>query len=394
MSETLKARDPALPIRPKIDALQPSLIREIAHEGMGDPDIIPLWFGEPDTPTPDFIIDASDTALRAGQTFYTPNLGVPELRLTLSKYMSDLYSREISVKRIVATAAAMNGMMMVAEALIDPGDNMVAVTPVWPNFFRCIEIMDGQVQMVSLKSSLSGWDLDLDQLFDACDSRTRAIYVNTPNNPTGWVMNSDQQRAVLEFCRQKGIWVISDEVYARIIYDREVAPSFLQICDPDDLVIIVNSFSKSWAMTGWRLGWITCPPRLSPVIEKLNEYNVASPTASGQFSGITAVKDGEPFLKSMIDRYRIARDTTHQRLGSMSRVHMPKPDAAFYAFFTVDGMENSRSFAKTLLRETKVGIAPGLAFGTGGQKFLRICYAKSPEILGEALDRLTPMLDR
>lgn len=393
MSESRSDRDPALPIRRQVVELRDSLIREIAREGMDNPDIIPLWFGEPDLPTPDFIIAASDAALRAGHTFYTPNLGIPELRETLSTYMSGLYKRDIGLERIVITAAAMNGMMMTAEALIDPGDNMVAVTPVWPNFLRCVEIMDGQIYMVPLTPESTGWQLDLDHLFDACDARTRAIYINSPNNPTGWVMEQKQQQQVIDFCRQRGLWIVSDEVYARIIYDQPLAPSFLEIAEPEDLVIVINSFSKSWAMTGWRLGWITCPHGLTPVIEKLNEYNVASPSTVAQHAGVTAVRDGENFVDSMVERYRIARNVVHQRLGSMARVHMPKPDAAFYAFFTVDGMGDSLDFAKRTMRETKVGLAPGLAFGAGGENYLRICYAKSPEVLGVALDRLAPVLD-
>ena len=390
---TDSGRDPLLPIRQQVTDLQGSLIREVAHKGMGDPDIIPLWFGEPDLATPTFIINAADSSLRAGHTFYTPNVGIPVLRETLSAYMSNLYEKKIDVERIVVTAAAMNGMMMTAETLIDPGDNIVAITPVWPNFLRCIEIMDGQVRTVPLSSDQAGWHLAMDHLFSACDARTRAIYVNSPNNPTGWVMEREQQQMVLDFCRQKGLWVISDEVYARIIYDQPLAPSFLEIADPDDLVMVINSFSKSWAMTGWRLGWITGPPKLTPIIEKLTEYNVASPSTMAQHAGVVAVRDGESFVSSMVERYRLARDVTHQRLGSMSRVQMPKPAAAFYAFFNVDGMTDSLAFAKQLMRDTKVGLAPGKAFDAGGEGYLRICYAKSPEVLGAALDRLAPVLD-
>ena len=253
--------------------------------------------------------------------------------------------------------------------------------------------MGGQVRMAPLAATPSGWQLDLDQLFATCNQQTRAIYINSPNNPTGWVMTKEEQRAVLNFCRQRGLWVISDEVYARIIYDDPLAPSFLQNAEPEDLVIVINSFSKSWAMTGWRLGWITAPPRLIPIIERLNEYNVASPSTVAQHAGVTALRDGEFFVSSMVDRYHLARDIVHQRLGSMSRVHMPKPAAAFYAFFTVDGMTDSRRFAMQIMQNTKVGLAPGLAFGAGGENYLRICYAKSPELLGVALDRIAPMLD-
>jgi aspartate/methionine/tyrosine aminotransferase len=393
MIGTSKQRDPTLPIRHQVGKLEDSLIREIAHEGMKDPDIIPLWFGEPDLPTPNFIISAANQALRDGHTFYAPNLGIPELRETLSTYMSELYERQINVDRLAVTSAAMNGMMIIAETLIDPGDNIVAVTPVWPNFLRCVEIMNGEIHMVPLSGDTSGWKLDLDRLFAACNKETRAIYINSPNNPTGWVMERKQQRAVLDFCREKGLWIISDEVYSRIIYDQSLAPSFIEIAEPEDLVIVINSFSKSWAMTGWRLGWVTGPPRLTPVIEKLNEYNVASPSSVAQHAGITAIRDGDNFIASMVDRYRLARDVIHQRLGSMSKVHMPQPAAAFYAFFSVDGMTDSRHFAKKLMHETKVGLAPGAAFGAGGENYLRICYAKSPEILSSALDRLAPVFN-
>ena len=380
-------------VRRRILELEDSGIRKIAHLGMGDPDVIPLWFGEPDMPTPDFIIDACDRALRDGHTFYTPNLGVPELRQTLADYTTRLYGVPVAVDRISVTAAGMNALMCLAEALIDPGDNIVLISPMWPNFFRCIEIMDGEARTVPLRANAGGWRIDLDQLFDACDARTRAICVNSPSNPTGWMMPREDQQRVLDFCRERGLWVIADEVYARIVYDRPHAPSFLEIAAPDDPVIVVNSFSKSWAMSGWRLGWVTAPASFAPVMEKLIEYNVASPGTGAQYAGIAAVRDGEDFVKATVDRYRVARDTVHQRLGAMRRVHLPPPEAAFYAFFEVDGMSDAAEFAKEILLKTKVGLAPGTAFGAGGDTYLRICYAKSPALLGEALDRLATVLD-
>ncbi len=387
------ARDPALPIRRRIATLAGSPIRDIAHEGMGLDDVIPLWFGEPDRPTPGFIVAASDRALRDGHTFYSHNSGVAALRETIADYTTRLYGRPVATDRILVTSAAMNALMMVAELLIDPGDNLVGVTPMWPNFFRCVEIMDGHVREVPLTPGDDGWRLDLDRLFDACDARTRAVCVNSPSNPTGWVMASDAQRDVLEFCRARGLWLIADEVYARIIYDRPAAPSFLELAEPDDLLLVINSFSKSWAMTGWRLGWITGPAALRPVLEKLNEFNVASPATASQHAGIAAIRDGEPFVADMIARYRTARDVVQQRLGAMRRVRLARPEGAFYAFFAVDGVTDSRDFARSVLRETRVGLAPGIAFGAGGANYLRICFAKSPELLGEAFDRLAPRLD-
>ena len=393
-------RDPALPIRREVAELQPSGIRAIAHAGMGQDGVIPLWFGEPDLPTPAFIVAASDAALSAGHTFYSHNRGVPELRETLADYTSRLYRKAIGIERITVTAAGMNALMQVAELLVDPGDNIVIATPLWPNFFRCIEIMGGEARQVPMtiagdpRIQPGSWRLDLDRLFDACDARTRAITINSPNNPTGWMMDSETQAAVLDFCRDRGLWLIADEVYARIVYDRPVAPSFLDHASDDDLVLVVNSFSKSWAMSGWRLGWITHPPALGEAFEKLSEYNVASPGTGTQYAGVVAVRDGEPFVAEMVERYRIARDMVQQRLGAMRRVRLSRPEAAFYGFFAVDGIDDSMAFAMQVLAETKVGLAPGIAFGAGGETYLRICYAKTAALLGEALDRLEPLLDR
>ncbi len=388
-----EARSPRLPVRPRIAALAGSPIREIAHEGMGLDNVIPLWFGEPDRPTPEFIIAASDRALREGHTFYSHNRGVEALRDTIADYTTRLYGRPIGRDRITVTTAGMNALMIVAELLIDPGDNLVGVTPMWPNFFRCVEIMDGQVHEVPLVPRDGGWRLDLDRLFDACDERTRAICINSPSNPTGWVMETDAQKAVLDFCRARGLWLIADEVYARIIYDRAVASSFLDLAEPEDLVLVVNSFSKSWAMTGWRLGWMTAPVSAGRLLEKLIEFNVASPATHCQHAGITAIRDGEAFVSDMVAGYRIARDMTRQRLGAMRRVRLAQPEGAFYAFFGVEGITDSRQFAREVLHRTGVGLAPGIAFGAGGEDFMRLCYAKSPELLSEAFDRLTPLLD-
>ncbi len=380
-------------IRAQVRDLQHSGIREIAHVGMDRPGVIPLWFGEPDLPTPDFIIAASDAALRAGETFYSHNRGVPELRQAIVGYTNELYGMAIGTDRITVTSAGMNALMMIAELLVEPGDNIVFVTPLWPNFFRCVEIMGGEARQVPLRRDGDGWALDLDRLFEACDERTRAVCVNSPSNPTGWLMDGESQAEVLARCRERGIWLIADEVYARVIYDRPHAPSFLEISAPEDLLLVVNSFSKTWAMTGWRLGWITAPASIGQALESLSEYNVASPSTSAQFAGITAIRDGQPFVDGMVERYRIARDIVQQRLGAMRRVRLTRPEAAFYAFFAVDGVEDSRVFAIQLLDETNVGIAPGTAFGAGGEDCLRICYAKSPELLGEAFDRLAPLLD-
>jgi aspartate aminotransferase len=214
--------------------------------------------------------------------------------------------------------------------------------------------------------------------------------VNSPGNPTGWIMEQDQQRELLDFCRERGIYVISDEVYIRLIYDRPRAPSFLDICEPDDPVIVINSFSKTWSMTGWRLGWLTHPPHLGPDLSKLNEFNVASPTTFVQHAGVTAIREGEGFVAEMVEGYRRNRDLVFQRLAAMPKVRLSRPEGAFYAFFAVDGMTDSFEYAKQLIAETGVGLAPGRAFGPEGEGWMRLCFAAEPDTLSEALDRLEP----
>ncbi len=384
----------ALPHRRAIADLPGSKIREIASLGMnsGIADIIPLWFGEPDLPTPDFINQAATRALAEGYTFYTLNRGIPELREAIANYMSGLHGQSFVSERITVTASAMNAIAVLMQTLIDRGDNAVLTAPLWPNIAACVGIMEGEPRQVALIESESGWRLDLDRLFDAIDERTRLVFVNSPSNPVGWMMSADDQRAVLEFCRKRGIWIVADEVYDRIVYDRAYAPSFLDVGEPEDLILRLNSFSKSWCMTGWRLGWITAPAAFGPVLEKMNEFNVASAASMTQHAGIVALRDGEDFVRETVARYGRARDLVFQRLAGMPRVRLARPEAAFYAFFAVDGMDDSLAFAKRLLTDTKVGLAPGAAFGPGGEGHLRLCYAATLQTLSEAMDRLEPAL--
>ncbi len=375
-------------IRTRIAHLEESGIRAIADAAMGRDDVIPLWFGESDRPTPDFICEAAAAALRAGDTFYTPNRGKPELVRALAAYENRLHARTVSEDRIVVTCAGMNALMIAAELLVDPGDEVLCVTPVWPNFLRCVDIMGGRPVAVPLKPQARRWHLDLDQLFDAATARTRAIYLSTPGNPTGWMAEPGDLAALLAFARRRGLWVISDEVYARVVYDRDVAPSFLDLADADDPVIVVNSFSKAWSMTGWRLGWVVAPAPVAARIEQLNEFNVASPAAAAQAAGITALRDGEAHVRDMRAALGRARDTVIAALGAVERIRLIRPDAAFYAFFGVEGMASSSQTARDLIDRAGVGLAPGDAFGAGGEGYLRICYAKSAALLDRALDRL------
>ena len=381
-------------MRKIIEELESSPIRNIANSAIDNKDVIPLWFGETDIVTPKFISDSMKVALDEGHTFYTTNHGVPELVESISQYSSHLHNKIILKNRIMITAAGMNALMIAAEAVVNPNDKIICVTPVWPNFMRCVQIMGGQIIEIPLLLSEreNKWQLNLEEI-EKNISDVKGIYINSPNNPTGWMMEKKEQEKVLEICRKNKKWIIADEVYERVVYDRKVAPSFLDIASEKDLLIVVNSFSKSWAMTGWRLGWITIPENTLNLFEKLNEFNIASPAAPVQHAGITAIKEGENFILNMMSKLSNARNIAINNLNSFSLVELPYPNAAFYAFFRVKGVKDSELFCKETLKQTGVGLAPGTAFGKDTNNWLRICYAKSPDLLEEAFLKLKAVLD-
>jgi aspartate aminotransferase len=385
---------PTLParLRPLVEEMSGSRIRAVSESAFGKTGLIPLWFGESDRVTPPFVNDAAKKALDAGKTFYTPNRGIPELREAVAGYVSGLRKRPIDVERVTITASGVNAIMLVMQAIVDPGDNVVLVTPLWPNCADAVIALNGDARRASLTPSDRGWKLDLDRLFAQVDDRTRAIFVNSPGNPTGWMAKPDELRAILEFCRKRKIWAIADEVYERLVYDRPVSPSLMDFATADDPVISINSFSKAWCMTGWRLGWIVAPEGLGDTLGKIIEFNMSAATSFVQHAGLAAIKDGEPFVAEIVERYRQARDLVMQRLGGMRRVRMARPDAAFYAFFQVDGMKDSLATAKEIVAKQGVGLAPGIAFGPEGEGWLRLCFATSKAKLSEALDRLEPAL--
>ncbi|MGB8842484.1 MAG: pyridoxal phosphate-dependent aminotransferase [Aliidongia sp.] len=394
---TLASTNPALRrqavISPRIEALQDSRIAEVAMLGMGQPDVIPLWFGEGNEPTPAFICAAAAKAMAAGETFYTFVLGLPSLRDALAQYETGLHARPVDPGRVVVTSSGMQGIFLTVQAIVDPGDNVLVVSPVWPNIRAAIEIFSAEPRDVALgRTDDGGFHLDLAALEARLDPRTKAVFVNSPSNPTGWMMTEDDARKLLDFTRRHGLWLIADEVYARIVYDRRVATSFLDIIEPGDRVVVVNSFSKAWAMTGWRLGWLVVPAELTETYIKLIQFNVSGAPTFIQHAAVTALEQGDSFVTAMANRYRAGRDQVVERLGGLSRVRLRSPDAAFYAFLQIDGLRDSVSFAKQLLAETRVGLAPGAAFGTGGEGHLRLCFAASAERLAPALDRLAKAL--
>ena len=356
-------------IRPAIEALQDSPILDIFREGFRIPGIIPMWAGEPDVPTPRFICEAAAQAMFAGRTFYSDNRGLPELRQALIGYHRRLYGVVIADERVTFTFSGMNAVMQVAQATLTAGDNAVAITPSWPNVMRAMQINGAAVREVALRRDQDGWHLSLADVFAACDERTRLIYLASPANPTGWMIEPDQAADLLAFCRDRRIGILSDEVYHRIVYDRPVAFSFLQIAQPDDPVFVVNSFSKSWAMTGWRMGWLVYPAGCAAAFEKLVQFNTSG---------------GLEFMR----RCRTGRDIVSARLAAMPRLTAIPAPGAFYAMFEVAGVSDTMRFCRRAVHEARIGMAPGISFGRGAERLVRLCYAKSPELLHEAMDRL------
>lgn len=382
--------------RPIVQQLGASRIREVANAGMDRTDVLPFWFGEPDQPTPAFIRNAAKGALDAADTFYTHNLGVPPLRETIARYLSALH-RPIGAERIAVTSSGVSALMLIAQAILDPGDRVVAVTPLWPNLTEIPKILGAQVVPVPLRFGQT-WELDLQQLLDALTPGTKAVFINSPNNPTGWVIRREQQTAILEHCRRHGIWILADDVYERLVYENEAdgracAPSFLDLAAERDRLVSANSFSKSWLMTGWRLGWIAAPPELMADLGKLIEYNTSCAPGFVQRAGIAAIEGGEEVIRHSVARYRTARDFLFQRLNELPGIEAPHPKGAMYLFFRVEGEQDTLTLCKSLVRDAGLGLAPGSAFSPEGEGYIRWCFASSVERLEQGVARLCRFLE-
>ena len=375
-------------IREAITTLEDSPIIDVWRLGQDVPDVIGMWAGEPDVPTPPFICEAASKALREGHTFYSANRGIPVLRQALAAYHKRLYGLDIPDSRLAVTQSGMAAVMMIAQAMVQPGDNVVAITPSWPNITRAMQINGAEIREAPLNRGNQGWSLDLDHLFSLCDARTRVIYVATPGNPTGWVMTRAEGEALLDFGRRHNVAVLADEVYHRIVYDADAAFSMLEIAGPTDPVFVVNSFSKAWAMTGWRLGWMTFPDGLAPEFEKLIQFNYSGAQAFLQYGAAAALNDGEDFVAWFVNRCREGHAIVEDRLAHIPRVHPIPNSASFYAMFGVDGMADSQAFCRQAVTKAHIGMAPGTAFGKGANTMVRLCYAKSPDLLHTAMDRL------
>ena len=399
--------------------LEESKIREVANAGMGRSDVLAFWFGESDEVTPDFIRQAAIESLQKGETFYSHNLGLPELREAVADYMSALHG-DIASNRIAITSGGVNALMLAVQALVDAGDQVVAVTPVWPNLTAQPLILGADLRCFSLRPEGGVWKLDLQALLEQITDKTRLLILNAPNNPTGWTLERAEQQAILAHCRKTGTWILADEVYERLYYEptadpvpnrprpgaplggeghgpsrgiHHCAPSFLDVAEPEDRLVVVHSFSKSFLMTGWRLGWLVMPPALTRQMGKLLEFNTSCASVFTQRAGVVALQRTDEVTPRVVAHLRHCRDTLVPLLKNLPRIEVEAARGGMYAFFKLDGFEDSLDVAKRLVAEAGLGLAPGSAFAPEAQGWLRWCFAsKDSARLAQGVDRLAAWL--
>jgi aspartate/methionine/tyrosine aminotransferase len=365
------------PMRAAIQNLEESRIREVANAGMGRSDVLAFWFGESDETTPEFIREAAIDSLRRGETFYAHNLGLPELRQAIASYTARLHG-PVTSDRIAVTSGGVNALMLAVQALVDAGDEVVAVTPVWPNLTAQPLIMGARLKCVALVPRDGAWTLDLQRLLDAITPRTKLLVLNAPNNPTGWTLTGAEQQAILEHCRRTGTWILADEVYERLYYEDSAnacAPSFLDIASQDDLLVVVHSFSKSFLMTGWRLGWLVMPVAMTQHMGKLIEFNTSCASVFTQRAAQVAMERTDEVTPRVVAHLRACRDALVPRLQALPGIEVQPARGGMYAFFKMRGCDDSLEVAKRLVAEAGLGLAPGNAFAPEGQGWLRWCFA-------------------
>lgn len=384
-------------MRDAVQNLEESKIREVANAGMGRGDVLAFWFGESDEPTPEAIREAAVDSIRRGETFYSHNLGLPGLREEIARYMSGLHP-PVGVERLAVTSGGVNALMLAMQALVDAGDEVVAVTPVWPNLTAQPLILGAKLQRVSLQPRDGAWQLDLEALLAAVTPATRLLVVNAPNNPTGWTLTRAEQQRILDHCRSTGTWILADEVYERLYYEESAtgcAPSFLDVARPDDRLVVAHSFSKSFLMTGWRLGWLVMPATLTPAMGKLIEFNTSCAPVFVQRAGVEALRRTGEVTPRVVAHLKDCRDTLVPLLARLPGVRVQAAPGGMYAFFQLEGFDDSLALAKRLVAEAGIGLAPGNAFAPEAQGWLRWCFA-SQDLgrLEEGVRRLAGWLEK
>jgi aspartate/methionine/tyrosine aminotransferase len=374
-----------------------SRIRELAEMAMAMPDVLRLYFGESDQPTPEFVKRAAMQALEDGHTFYSENAGLPSLRLALAGQYQRLHGVELDPgTEIVVTASGVQALHMAIRCVLDPGGEALVLTPAWPNGAAIVRLANATPVELAQPLQDDRFTIDFDALRAALTPRTRLLLYTSPSNPLGWTATEDEQKRLLEFAREHRLWLIADEVYERLYYRAaapgDPAPSILRLATRDDAVVVVGSFSKTYCMTGWRVGWLVCPSAFGTAAGPLNEFVVSHAATFSQKAAEVAIAEGEDWVRSLAEDLRAKRDLCLDGLRSIPGVTVPDPDGAFYLFPRIDGLTDSFEFCRRLLVESRVGLAPGVAFGAGGEGSVRLCYASDPRILEAAVGRLEAFL--
>lgn len=365
------------------------------NRGRDVPGLIPLWAGEGDLPTPRVICEAAMRSLSDGETYYTAETGIAPIREALAAYYERLYGRPVDAERFFITGSGMQAIQICMGMVAGAGDEVLVPSPAWPNVAGAAHVLGAEAVPVPMREEGGRFTLDVDDLAAAVTPRTRAIFINSPSNPTGWTADLDTLRAILALAREKGLWIVADEIYARFYWTGpRRAPSFLDIAEPDDAILYVNTFSKNWAMTGWRMGWIMAPPEIEQNILNFVQYSTSGTATFMQRAGVVALNECDFFVDHMVERARAGRAIVSEAFCGLNRVRYAAPDGAFYAFFKVDGVESSQELAFQLIDEAKVGTAAGTAFGEDAEGFVRICFCRSAESLREAMDRIVTFLAR
>jgi aspartate/methionine/tyrosine aminotransferase len=383
-----------MPLRPEIQALEQNGITKLALPRIDDPTVIPLWFGEGDTVTPTFVIDATTAALEQGDTFYRHTRGRGELREAIKTYLDRLYDIDVHPDRITVPGAAMLGITIASQMALSRGDHGLITSPNWPNIENSFNVTGAEVSFVRQRETAAGWQLGAADIIAAVRDNTRAIFVNSPCNPTGWVMSAEDQEQLLRFCRERDILLIADEVYPRTVFDTPAAPSFLALARDDDPVVVINGFSKAWAMTGWRIGWVVAPRQYATQWTVMSECFNTGSTVFTQPGAIAALSDGEEFVARLTAQYRGGRQRVVDAFANHPLIDLAPPEGAFYAFPKVQGLRDSWSWAAGLLEEENVGVAPGYTFGPDNDAHFRLCFAQSHERLEEGLARICRYAER
>lgn len=355
--------------------------------------LIPLWVGEGDLPTPAFICEAATASLAAGETFYTWQRGIPDLRAAIARYMQRTYGGSFGPERFFVTASGMQAIQIAMAMITSAGDDVLVPTPVWPNFAAAAGIRGARPVAVPMSFGNDGWVLDLERLEAAIGPRTKAMFINSPSNPCGWTATREELAAILAIARKHGIWIVADEIYGKFYFDGPVAPSFREVMTDGDKVMFVNTMSKNWAMTGWRVGWIECDPSLGAVVENMIQYSTSGVAQFIQRAAATALDHGDDFIAMQVGRARRGRDLVCDALAATGKVRFARPAGAFYLFFSVDGRPDTRQLSFDLVDRANIGLAPGTAFGAGGEAFLRMCFARGEDSLTVATERLVAAIN-